>query len=139
MDLDDCYKKGFIKKAFINIELIKSLIEMSNSKEKVVLGIDLNEENISAYVSMTYESLRETLEAMCISKGFKVTSHTCLGEFLRDLIKDFEFTDFDRFRYIRNGINYYGVKIDLNQGKDIILKMLSMKKKIIVNLKEFLN
>ena len=34
---------------------------------------------------MAYDSLRETFEALCILKGYKVTSHICLGELLKNL------------------------------------------------------
>jgi hypothetical protein len=131
MDLDECSKKNFIKKTRIDKELIRSLIEMSKIKEDSVNNARVDETNISAYVSMAYDSLRETLEALCILKGYKVTSHICLGELLKSLIPDFDFNSFDRFRYIRNGINYYGTKIDYKQGKEIILKMFKLKSEII--------
>ena len=136
MDLEDYCKKGYIKKTKIDTELIKSLIEMSEIKELTVNSAKIDKINISAYVSMTYDSLREMLEAICISYGYKVTSHLCLGELLSTLIKYFNFNDFDRFRYIRNGINYYGTKINFGQGKEIIKKMFDMKKRL---LKEYLS
>ncbi len=130
MDLDDCYKKNFIKKTRIDKELIRSLIEMSKIKEDSVNNAKIDEINISAFVSMAYDSLRETLEALCILKGYKITSHICLGELLKSLIPEFDFNSFDRYRYVRNGINYYGTKIDYKQGKEIILKMFKMKSDI---------
>lgn len=130
MDLDDCYKNNFIKKTRIDKELIRSLIEMSKIKEITVNSAKLDEINISAYVSMAYDSLREILEALCILKGYKVTSHICLGELLKSLISEFDFISFDRYRYVRNGINYYGTKVDYKQGKEIILKMFKMKSEI---------
>ena len=131
MDLEECYKNGFIKKTRIDKELIKSLIEMSKIKEDSVNNARVNEINISAYVSMAYDSLREILEALCILKEYKVTSHICLGELLKTLIPNFDFNGFDRFRYIRNGISYYGTKIDYQQGKEIIIKMFRLKSEII--------
>jgi uncharacterized protein (UPF0332 family) len=131
MDLDDCYKKNFIKKTRVDKELIKSLIEMSKIKKDSVNNAKIDEINISAYVSMAYDSLRETLEALCILKGYKVTSHICLGELLKTLISDFDFNSFDRFRYVRNGINYYGTKVDHQQGKEIIMKMFKMRSEMI--------
>jgi len=131
MDLDECYKKNFIKKTRIDRELVRSLIEMSKIKEDSVNNAQVNETNISAYLSMAYDSLRETLEALCILKGYKVTSHICLGELLKTLVSDFDFISFDRFRYIRNGINYYGSKVDYKQGKEIIIKMFNLKSEII--------
>jgi len=130
MDLKECYSKGFIKKTKANSELIKSLIEMSNLKEDVVKKAKVDNINISVYFSIAYDSLREILEAICISKGYKVTSHLCIGELLREILTDFNFIDFDRMRYTRNGINYYGTKIDFEQGKELIKKMFDMKKEL---------
>ncbi|HLD73057.1 MAG TPA: hypothetical protein VJA23_05745 [Candidatus Nanoarchaeia archaeon] len=131
MDLDECYRKGFIRKTKVDKELIFSLIEMAGIKEIAVNTAKINEINISAYVSLAYDSLREILEALCISKGYKVTSHFCTGELLRTLVKDFEYNDFDRFRYIRNNINYYGTKINFEQGKELIQKTFSLKNRLI--------
>jgi uncharacterized protein (UPF0332 family) len=128
MDLDECYKKGHIRKIRVNKELIQSLIEMSNIKEQTINSAKLDKINISAYVSMAYDSLREILESLCISKGYKVTSHVCIGELLKNLFDDFNFQEFDRIRYIRNSINYYGIKVDFAQGKDIIKKIFNIKK-----------
>jgi len=130
MDLEDCKKKGLIKRTNKDIPLIRSLIEMSDSKEVTVNEAKINQISISAYVSMAYDSLREVLEAICILNSYKVASHLCLGELLKELIKDFDFNIFDRFRYIRNGINYYGTKIDLSQGKQIISNMFQLRKEL---------
>lgn len=130
MDLDECFKKGQIKKTKVNEELIKSLIEMSDIKEYTVNTAKLNEKNISAYIPMAYDSLREILEAVCILKGYKVLSHVCIGELLKDLSKDFDYETFDRVRWIRNGINYYGNKIELEQGHRLINKIFILKKKL---------
>jgi len=131
MDLDDCYKKGLIRKTVYDQDLIDSLLEMSDIKQNTVNNAVINGENISAYVSMAYESLREVLEAFCISKGYKVLSHICIGVFIKDKLDEFDYDDFDRVRYIRNSINYYGEKIDYKQGKDVISMIFQIKKKIL--------
>ena len=118
------------RKTKIDNELINSLIEMSDIKELMIKTAKTNDKTISVYVSIAYDSLREVLEALCISNGYKVLSHVCIGELLRDIIKDFNYNEFDRLRYTRNSINYYGQKIDFNQGKEIINKILLMKSKI---------
>ena len=87
--------------------------------------------NVSAYISLAYDSLREAMEAICISKGYKVLSHICIGELLKSLFKEFEYEEFDRLRWIRNSINYYGTKVELKQGKGIISKIFSMKNSLI--------
>jgi|SRR3989344_4707142 len=133
MDLNECLKKGLIKKTEVNKELVKSLIEMSKIKETAVNTAKINEVNISAYASLAYDSLREILEALCILNGYKVISHVCIGELLKTIIKDFDYEDFDRVRYIRNGINYYGTKIEFEQGKGLIRKIFIIKNKILNN------
>ena len=119
MDVEECKRNGLIKKTEINEELIISLVEMADSKEDAVKTAQINEKNISAYVSLAYDALRETLEAVCCSKGYKVLSHICIEELLRELIPEFDHETFDRIRWIRNGINYYGKKVDLEQGKKL--------------------
>lgn len=131
MDLDECFRKELIKEVRIDKELVKSLIEMSNIKEITVKAAKIDEVNVSAYVSLAYDSLREVLESLCILKGYKVLSHICIGEFLKKILKEFDYEEFDRLRWIRNSINYYGEKIEFEQGKEIIKKIFTMKKKIL--------
>lgn len=133
MDLNECFNKGLIKKIKVDKELIKSLIEMSDIKEETVATANINEKNISAYVSLAYDSLREILEALCILNGYKVLSHICIGELLKNILKDFDYEEFDRLRWIRNSINYYGEKVDFEQGKEIIKKIFITKRKILNN------
>ena len=130
MELNECFRKGFIKKTRMNLSLINSLMEMSDIAEDAVNNAKIDGKNISAYVSMAYESLREILEAICISREYHVISHLCLGELLKTLIDDFDYAEFDRMRYARNGVNYYGTKIEFDQGKEMIGKIFSMKKRL---------
>ena len=131
MDLNECFRKGLIKKTKIDKGLIKSLIEMSGIKETTVKTANVNEINISAYVSLAYDSLRELLEALCVLKGYKVLSHICMGELLKDILKEFDYDEFDRLRWIRNSINYYGEKVEFEQGEEIIKKIFVIRKKIL--------
>jgi len=131
MDLEECFQKGLIKKTEVNENLINSLIEMSQINESAVRKANIDNVNISAYVSLAYDSLREAMEAICISKGYKVLSHICIGELLKSLLKEFEFEEFDRLKWIRNSINYYGTKVEFKQGKEIINKIFTMKNNLI--------
>ena len=140
MDLDECFRKGLIKRTKISKELIQSLLEMSDIKEKTVRAAAINEFNVSAFVSLAYDALREVLEALCVFKGYKVLSHICIGELLKKSLEDFDYNTFDRLRYVRNSINYYGIKVELPQGKELISKIFAMKENLIERyLKDFLN
>ena len=57
MDLDECFRKGLVKKTKVNRELIKSLLEMSDIKEKTVGAAKINDFNVSAFVSLAYDAL----------------------------------------------------------------------------------
>ncbi len=131
MDIEDCKEKGFIKETKPNTGRIFSLMGMADSKEIAVQSAVITEVTISAYVSLAYDSLRETLEALCILFGYKVTNHICIGELVKTLIQTFPFHEFDRLRFIRNGINYYGEKVTFEQGKEIIIKTFLLKKEIV--------
>lgn len=130
MDLSECKRKGFIKRTKPNVELVKSLIEISKIKEESIKKVELNERNICAYIPMAYDSLREIMEGICIMNGYKVTSHICIERLLKEIYPNITFKEFDRFRYIRNSINYYGKKVELEQGKEIIKKIFILKNKM---------
>jgi len=138
MDLEECRRKGFIKSTKKNKEFAKSLIEISKIKEDTIKTATINESNISAYVPMAYDSLREILEAICIMNGYKVTSHACIDKLLSPIYSNISFNDFDRFRYIRNSINYYGKKIGFKEGKEIISKIFMLKKECLNILRRLL-
>lgn len=139
MDLGECKKKGIIKKTKIDKNLVQSLMEMSDIKEKTIEQVELNEVTINAFLPIAYDSLREILEAYCILHGFKVGNHDCLGKLSKQLEPDFDIASFDRFRYARNGINYYGTKIDLTQGKILIETILKLKHKMVKKTKKILS
>ena len=109
-----------------------SAVPSSEIKDKALDSAKLDKMNVNAYLPMAYDALREALEALCILHGYKVTNHVCLRELLNKLETDFDYSSFDRFRYIRNGINYYGKKVDFEQGKEIIRKIMQMRKAIAI-------
>ena len=131
MDLNECLRSGMVKKTMVDEDLIKSLIKLSNTKEKIINNSQMEGEGASVYVSLAYDSLREVLEAFCILHSYKVLSHICMGELLKTLMPDFDYDRFNRYRWIRNSINYYGKIVDAKQGKELITKILEMKRKTI--------
>lgn len=81
-------------------------------------------------------SLLEIIHAVVLRKGWKVENHVCLGFYLRDIVKRVElFRVFDDARYKRNGLIYYGKKIDFDIAKETIIKV----KNIIKELKDISN
>ncbi len=128
MELEECKKRGMIRSVSVDAPLIQSLKEMAAIKEKAVKDASITEETISAYVSLAYDALREILEAICLSKGKKILNHVCLGAFLQKELGSFEYDDFDRLRYVRNSINYYGKQVGYEEGSSFIEKIFAMKR-----------
>ncbi|MBI5073246.1 hypothetical protein HZA99_05505 [Candidatus Woesearchaeota archaeon] len=136
MDLTECKETGIVRITRIDSNFAHSLLEMSDIKEKTAKKATLDNLNVNAYFPMAYDALREILEAYCLLFGYKVGNHDCLGKLMKELLSTFDLFLFDRFRYVRNGINYYGKKVGLEEGNLLIEKMFLMKKEIVIELKK---
>ena len=131
MDWLSCKKIKMIKEVKIDNGLISSL-KVSASKKLITANlIKLNETTASSKVSLTYDALRELLEALAIENGFKIYNHECYCAFLKEVIKETNLGDkFDDFRRIRNSINYYGHDISAEEANSLIKNMLILIKEI---------
>mgnify|MGYP001613107702 CR=1 FL=1 len=64
------------------------------------------------------------LEAIAISKGYKIYNHECYTSFLKEVMNESIIGDqFDRFRRIRNDINYYGKDVSASEARAILNEM----------------
>ncbi len=110
MDLKGCLETNLIRHVRPNRKLARSLLETSEIKSSVVLKAKIDGENVSAYV----------LDAVCVTRGFKVLSHDCVGALLSDEIDGFDRRAFDTVRHARNGVSYRGERVSLAQGRMLI-------------------
>jgi len=139
MDWKECIDKRFVKDTKKDENLMNSLIKSSEKKLETNKQLKLNETTASTKVCIVYDSLREILEAFAIKKGFKIYNHECFCSFLNEICKEFYFSqEFDRFRRLRNQINYYGKDISINEAEIIIKEIILLRKRIISKyLKEY--
>ena len=80
---------------------------------------------------MIYDSLRELLEALALSKGFKIYNHECYSAFLKEIIKDELSAEmFDEIRKLRNAINYYGKNLNGEETTDKIKEITDLRNKM---------
>ncbi len=127
IDWEKCKELKVAKQIQPDYNLITYLQESSLNKEKTTKLLPLNETTKETVISLFYDVLRELLESLAIKKGYKIYNHECYTPFLRIIIKDENFAlEFDSLRLLRNGINYYGRKIDLNDAKLTISKVQSL-------------
>ena len=125
-------KKGIIRKASVDKNLIKSLIETAERGLKFFQDKAVDEKNTDVLFKNYYDSLREICEAVAISKGYKIYQHEAITLFLREILKEEEISfKFDRFRVLRNSIHYYGKTI----SKEETIKAVLDIKEIISTLK----
>ena len=132
MDWDDCINKRLIKEARIDENLMNSLIKSSKNKLKSNERLEIDKDTATTKISIVYDSLREVLEALAIKKGYKIYNHECFCAFLEEVCKDKSLSlEFNKFRKIRNAINYYGKDVTINDAKLIIREIILLRKNIL--------
>ena len=131
-DWEDCKKRRFAKEVSLDEPLIDSLLFSSKNKFLSHEKLPLDEVTSSTKISILYESLREILEALAITKGYKIYNHECFSGFLKEICGNGEFSKiFDRFRKIRNRINYYGEVIEIADAKVLIGELSLFRKEVL--------
>ena len=132
MDWLDWKNKGFVKESKVDNNLVNSLIKSSEKKSESNKRLGLDETTASTKVSLAYEALKEVLEALAIKKGFKIYNHDCFSAFLDEICKNKSFSaEFDKFRRLRNQINYYGKDISVEEAKIIIKEINLLRIKLL--------
>jgi len=137
MNWEECKMRRFVKEEALDRSLIESLKKMSEKKLIMDSFSPLNEETSAAKFAVNYDSLREILEALALSRGFKIYNHECFSAFLKEFLGMADASaKFDRFRRIRNSINYYGEDILMQEGKVLIEEVLKLRVEVLKILNE---
>jgi hypothetical protein len=120
-----------IKKVFPDKIRASSLFKSSAQAIETARSIPLNNSTSKTILRELYEGLREYFEAEGYLKGYKFLDHESIGFFLRDILNNQHlFQKFDRYRKLRNGINYYGAEIDIETVKEALKEIPEVIKKI---------
>jgi len=130
MSWKEC-EREFIKEVEIDKERIKSLIEKSMQRKKIIESIKISEENISFVVEGYYEIIKELLVAYLLKNGLRSKNHQCLITYFYINNKDYEFEAnlISQMSYLRNRLDYYGESIPLifyNKNKDNIKQIIKI-------------
>jgi len=121
MDFNECLSKGKVKKVTIDELRAKSMIEISRSDLKTSLLIPLKEESKRIIFRELYEIFKTHIEGIGYLKGYKFLDHISITYFLRDVLDETHLSEkFDRYRKLRNGINYYGEDIDFSSTREAL-------------------
>jgi hypothetical protein len=123
-----CNSTGNIKEKSVDIELIKSLknvsekgLEFINSKSK---DIPKDSTDWTFVFRDYYESLRGLIEAYLLFEGIAADNHQCKNAYIcykhPELVLDWEFLEIIRLK--RNAINYRGQLLKYDDWKMLKLK-----------------
>ncbi len=125
--------QGFVKKVQPDILKAKSLMKASEEAIATASKIPLEPSAYKSIVRELYEGLRQYAEALGIQEGYKFESHEVITYFLDEIKNEKKASlQFDKYRRIRNGINYYGDDVapeTVKEALDNIPLMINILKK----------
>ena len=131
MNFENSLIEGKVKKVTPNNIRASSLFKSSIQAIETAKLIQLNQNTLKSVLRELYEGLREYCEAIGYLKGYKFLDHESIGFFIRDILKEQSlFKRFDRYRKLRNGINYYGEDIDIETLKEAVIEIPIMIKEL---------
>jgi len=131
MNFENSLVNGKAKKVIPNKIRDSSLFNSSIQAIETARVIQLNQNTLKSILRELYEGLREYCEAIGYLRGYKFLDHESVGYFLRDILKEQSASmKFDRYRKLRNGINYYGEDIDIETVKEAIIEIPKLIKEL---------
>ena len=131
MNLENSLANGKAKKVVSPKMRASSIFKSSIQAIETAKIIPLNQNTLKSILRELYEGLREYCEAIGYLRGYKFLDHESIGYFLRDILKEQSvFMKFDRYRKLRNGINYYGEDVDIETVKEAIIEIPELIKEL---------
>lgn len=131
MYFEKSLEDGFAKKVEIDRIRAKSLMKSADDALLAAKELQLKEHNLKSILRELYEALRQYCEAVGYLQGYKFQSHEAITYFLSEVLEETELSSkFDRYRKIRNGINYYGREISTETVEKALKEIPEMVKKL---------
>ena len=99
-----------------------SLLRQAKERLAGLQRLPLDETSASFRFESAYEALREALQAFLAKAGYKQYSHEAVIAFAAEkrLLPEGNIMTADRYREIRNDINYRGKKVTRSEAEEII-------------------
>ncbi len=117
-------ENGKARKVQANKQRAESLFLSSVQEVKTAGIIPLKKETSKTILRELYEGIREYCEAIGYLRGFKFLDHESICFFLSNFLGELSISKkFDRYRKLRNGINYYGDDIEIETVKEALLEI----------------
>jgi len=115
-------KTKIIRSRQTDIEKIKSMTNSSSINAKVTKEIKLNEETATLIFREIYESIKQLGDAKWWLLGYEPSNHEVSLEILKefDIKEKIKLNSLERFKKIRNDINYRGFRATISQAEEIL-------------------
>ena len=118
MFFERAMQKGDVIKVPPDILRAKGLLQASCDAIETALEIPMVEKKYKTILRELYEGLRQYCEAIGYSRGYKFSTHEVIVFFLDEILHEPEISSsFNKYRKLRNGINYYGKDISSDKVK----------------------
>lgn len=131
MNFDFCMNNRKAKKVMPNSIRASGLFKSSVQAIETAKVIPLDTNTSKTILRELYEGLREYCEAIGYLYGYKFMDHESITYFLKDILKEHAVSKrFDRYRRLRNRINYYGDNIEIETVKEAIAEIPKLIKEL---------
>ena len=131
MKFEDFIHQGLVRRASKDKVLAKSLVQNARKDIEFLNSLKINEKSSRKLTTNYYDVLRSILEAMSAIEGYKIYSHEAFAYFLKEKNEELLSIKFDRFRKIRNSINYYGEDILVKEAEENVKEIKKIIKILI--------
>jgi hypothetical protein len=124
MNFEFYLSNGKAKKVMPNKIRAFSLFKSAIQAIKTAKTIPQNTGTSKTILRELYEGLREYCEGIGYLRGYKFLDHESISYFLTDVLEEpLIYKRFDRYRKLRNGINYYGEDIEIETIREAIIEI----------------
>src|SRR3989338_2241795 len=109
IDWNECMRK-YVKKVEADAEKVRSLLKMTQIRERTIPMIKRDKETISVLTENYYEIIKELLVGLMLLHGMKSDNHECLISFFKKNYSEYEYESnlIYQLKTVRNRIDYEG-------------------------------
>ena len=117
-------EQGYAKVIPLDKIKAKSLVKSADEAVYSAKKIPFEPDTLKSITRELYEGLRQFCEAIGYLKGYKFLSHEAITYFIEEILDEQKLSaKFDRYRKIRNGINYYGDDVSEGTVKEALIEI----------------
>lgn len=125
---EEFLNEGIIKKQRLDISRASSLRQEAEKRKSflnvMVDKIKVSDDNANYFVENSYDIVMELIRAKLLLNGFKasgINAHEAEVSYLRVLgFSEYEVRFVNELRYFRNGIIYYGKRLDADYANRVL-------------------